>query len=404
MPTYQLTVDSEQLQSLFTSGDLAGVLQDLLNQVLQAQATEQLGAEPYVRSDERQGVRNGTKPRTLITRAGRLQLALPQFRGTPFTTELFQRYQRTEQALLVTLMEMVINGVSTRKVAAITEELCGHAFSKSLVSALCQTFDPVVQAWNDRPLDDTAHPFVLVDALVIKVREDDRVVSKSALVATGVRADGYRTILGLRLGDSESEASWTDFFTWLQARGLREVDLVVSDDHRGLVAAIQRQFQGVRWQRCQTHFTRNLRASTPKPLQDELITRVQTLFQAPDRSTARLLLQQIITDYGHTASATVQKLEDAFEDVTAVLALPASYRKRLRTTNPQERLNEEIRRRERVIRIFPNAASAVRLIGAYLMEYDEFWTTAKRYFDMTAYWEWKQAQTPQLTFLATPSA
>ncbi len=258
MTHYQVTLDPQTLQRLF-SGDsqLGQLLEAVLNQVLEAQVAEQLRAEPYERTEQRQGYRNGYKPRRVTTRVGRLVLRVPQVRDGVFSTELFARYQRSEQALILTLMEMVINGVSTRKVARITEELCGTSFAKSTVSDLCTGLDPLVQAWNERDLSAQHYPFVLVDGLVVKVREAGRVRALSALVAVGVNAAGYREILGLQLGDSESERSWMAFFTWLKGRGLAGVDLVVSDHHGGLVTAIRVQFQAASWQRCQTHLSAN---------------------------------------------------------------------------------------------------------------------------------------------------
>jgi putative transposase len=221
MTPYQVTLDEQTLQRLFRGdGQLAHLLEAILNQVLEAQVAEQLQAGRYERSVQRQGYRNGYKSRQLTTRVGALTLRVPQVREGGFSPELFARYQRSEQALILTLMEMVVNGVSMRKVARITEELCGHEFSKSTVSDLCKGLDPLVAAWNERDLGDTRFPFVLVDALVIRVREDARVRSCSALIATGINEDGYREILGLQLGDSESERSWMDFFTWLKGRGL----------------------------------------------------------------------------------------------------------------------------------------------------------------------------------------
>lgn len=396
MTQYQITLNEQTLQRLFgADSQLAPLVEAILNQVLDAQVSEQLQAERYERTDERQGYRNGYKPRSLTTRVGTLTLRVPQVREGTFSTELFARYQRSEQALILTLMEMVVNGVSTRKVARITEELCGRAFAKSTVSDLCKSLDPLVEAWNGRELGGTRYPFVLVDALVIKVRESDRVRSRSALVATGVNEQGYREILGLQLGDSESERSWGDFFTWLKGRGLSGVDLVVSDHHGGLVNAVRVQFQGATWQRCQMHFSANISDAAPKALQDELHARVRAIFDAPDPATARTLLDKVVADYEAQAPAAIAILERGFDDATAVLALPAAYRKRLRTTNGVERLNEEIRRRERVIRIFPNRESAIRLLGALLMEQDEGWSTGKRYFDMTAYWQWREAQSAQ---------
>jgi putative transposase len=293
---------------------------------------------------------------------------------------------------VLTLMEMVVNGVSTRKVAHITEELCGKEFSKSTVSDLCQGLDAAVQAWNERDLSATRYPFLLVDALVLKVREGGQVRSVSALIAVGINEAGYREILGLQIGHSESEASWTGLFTWLKRRGLQGVALVVSDDHGGLVKAVQVQFQGASWQRCQTHLARNICDAAPKALHDEVHGRLHAIFAAPDLPTARTLLERFVSDFAERAPKAVQVFEHGFDDATAVLALPAAYRQRLRTNNGVERLNEEIRRRERVIRIFPNRDSAIRLMGALLLELDEQWSTGHRYFAMTLYWRWRGAQ------------
>jgi putative transposase len=394
MAEYQVTIDSEMLHGLMsgTAGDsgVAQLLEQVLNQILEAQVGEQIGAARYERTGERQGYRNGVRPRKLTTRVGQLTLRVPQVRDGEFSTELFARYQRSEQALVLALLEMVVNGVSTRKVTQITEELCGTSFSKSTVSALCAQLDPVVLAWNERPLGEPAFPFVLVDALVLKVRDGERVRALAGLLAIGINAAGYREILGLQLGDSESEASWSSFLGGLKRRGLSGVDLVVSDAHGGLVNAIARHFQGATWQRCQTHLTRDVLEAAPKALRDELHAHLRPLFEAPDTATARTLLRQLVATYAERAPKAIAALEAGFEDATAVLALPEPYRQRLRTTNSVERLNEEIRRRERVIRIFPNRESAIRLLGALLMEQHEHWTTGHRYFDMTAYGQWCQ--------------
>ncbi|MFC4548672.1 IS256 family transposase, partial [Paenactinomyces guangxiensis] len=371
---------------------MARLLEQVLNQVLQAQVTEQLQADPYERTEERQGYRNGSYPRKITTRVGTITLHIPRLRDGRFSTEMFLRYQRSEQALVLALMEMVVNGVSTRKVTQITEELCGTEFSKSTVSDLCKRLDPIVQAWNNRNLHDQKYPFLLVDAFYLKVREQGRVRSRCVMIATGINEEGYREILGLMMGDSESQSSWTEFFSWLKSRRLHGVDLVVSDHHKGLVNAVKTQFQGCTWQRCQTHFMRNLKDATPKVLQSELYARVRAILDASDEKTARVLLDQVLEDFEKKAPRAVQLLEEAYYDVTAVLTLPMRYRKRLRTTNGVERLNEEIRRRERVIRIFPNRDSVIRLVGAVLMEMDEKWSTGHRYFDMTEYWEWHEQQ------------
>jgi len=394
MAQYQITVDSQLLHQLFLGNSqdsgVAKLLESILNQVLQAQVTEQLEAERYERTDDRKGYRNGSYPHQLHTRVGSITLSVPRIRGAKFTTELFLRYQRSEQALLLTMMEMVVHGVSTRKVSQVTMELCGTEFSKSTVSELCKRLDPVVTAWNNRPLSHTPFPFVLVDALYLKIREDGRVINRGVMVGVGVNEDGRRELLGMMVGDTESEESWTEFFSWLKQRGLRGVDLVVSDDHGGLVRAIRKQLQGVTWQRCQTHFMRNVLDAAPKVLKEEIHQHVRTILDAPDKKAARLLLDQTLDKYSEKAPKAMHILENGFDDVTAVLDLPDKYRQRLRTTNSVERLNEEVRRRERVIRIFPNRESVVRLIGALMMELDEKWATERKFFDMAEYFEWRK--------------
>ncbi|MDN5345973.1 MAG: putative transposase [Petrotoga sp.] len=396
MAQYHVTIDSDLLHQLFLSdakdAGVAKLLESVLNQILQAQVTEQLKAEPYERTEERQGYRNGTYPHNLTTRVGTITLRVPRLRNGKFSTELFCRYQRSEQAFILALMEMVVNGVSTRKVAEITEELCGTRISKSLVSELCRRLDPVINAWKERPLKDNKYPFLIVDALIIRVREENRVVNRSMLIAVGVNEEGIREVLGFMIGDSESEDSWNEFFRGLKDRGLSGVDLIVSDDHRGLVKAMRRNFQGATWQRCQTHFMRNILDATPKSLQGEVKTTVQAILNAPDIDTARMLLSKTIEAYGKKAPRAMEILEAGFDDATTVLMLPERYRKRLRTTNSIERLNEEIRRRERVIRIFPNRESAIRLIGALLLEIDNKWAGGRRYLDMAEYHEYCSSQ------------
>lgn len=390
MAQFKITVDEDILRGIFSGDDgLGRLVETVLNQVLEAQVAEQLQAGRHERTESRRGYRNGHRVRQMKTRVGTLDLLVPRVRDGHFSTKLFGRYQRSEQALVLALMEMVINGVSTRKVRRITEELCGTSFSKSTVSALCRQLDPIVHGWNERSLSDETYPFVIVDALYIKVRKEGRVRSQSVLLAIGISGSGHREILGLKVGDSESESSWSAYFAWLKDRGLQGVDILVSDDHRGLVKAVHRHFQGASWQRCQTHLTRNILDHCPKALRDELHSRLRLIFDAPDGTVARRVLDDTLEAYGEQAPKAVQCLEQGFDDATAVLALPSRYRRRLRTTNSVERLNQEIRRRERVIRIFPNMESAVRLIGALLMEQDEDWSTGRKYLNMAEYWEWK---------------
>ena len=389
MAQFNITITEELLHGLFLSNGkdeaFSKLLEEIFNQVLLAQSTEQLGAEPYERTEGRTAYRNGTRERQLTTRVGTLTLRVPRHRNGQFSTELFMRYQRSEQALVLAMMEMVINGVSTRKIESITEELCGKKFSKSTVSTLCKNLDPMVNAFRTRPLK-SHYPFLMVDAIYVKVRENKRIQSRGLLIAIGINEEGHREVVGFQLANSESENSWGEFFGSLKERGLKDVRVVTSDDHKGLVNAVRKHFQGASWQRCQTHFSRNMLDHAPKALQPEIKEDLRRLYESVDLESARKVRDQIIAKYEARAPKATNLLDEAFDDITAVLALPLRYRKRLRTTNGVERLNEEIRRRERVIRIFPNEASVIRLMGALLMEQDEKWQTGRKYFDMELYY------------------
>jgi putative transposase len=390
MTDYEINVPGGVLSSLLSEKNgLAVLVEAVLNQVLDAQASEQVGAQRYERSDERVAYRNGYRPRQLYTRIGPLTLRVPQMRDGQFSTEIFSRYQRSEQALVLSLMEMVVNGVSTRKVTKITEELCGATFSKSTVSQLCMALDGRVAAFNERELG--AFPFVIVDAMYFKAREGDSVQSKAAMVVSGVNQHGNREILGLRIGDSESEAFWLETFRWLKQRGLKEVRYVVSDDHSGLVNAARRCFQGAIWQRCQVHFMRNVLSHTSAKHKKEMGKGLKRIFGSDNAKEARQRFDGLAEQMEKKASKAIDCLERGLEDSLAVMALPGKYWKRLKSTNMQERLIQEIRRRERVVRIFPNEASALRLMGALLAEIHEEWQ-GRRYLDMDDFHEWAAEQ------------
>lgn len=404
MAQMQVTIDADQLKDVLSHDPgLKVLLEQVLNQVLDAEMTDHIGAEPYERTDERRTYRNGYRPRQLTTRLGTLTLRVPQSRDGSFSTELFRRYQRSEQALVLALMEMVVQGVSTRKVTRITEELCGTSFSKSTVSALCADLDTRVEAWNERPLED-GYPFLIVDAIVLKVRRDGAVRSRSALVAVGISEEGYREVLGVSIGDSETEGTWGELFRSLKERGLRGVELIASDNHGGLVNAAERHFQGAMWQRCQAHFTRNVLKVTPKHLRGEMTAWLRRIFRSENKREARSAFEEVVEEFEGKADAALDILEDGLEDAVAVLVLPAKYRRRLRTTNMLERLNEELRRRERVIRIFPNEDSALRMVGALLVEQHEKWISGKRYFNMDEYESWRQARQAQSEAEHAPAA
>ena len=388
MTQINITLETELLHELFTKDGkndaFSKLLETILNQVLMEQSKEQLGAAPYERTEDRTAYRNGFREREMTTRIGTITLRIPRHRNGEFSTTMFERYQRSEQALVLAMIEMVINGVSTRKIEAVTQELCGSSFSKSTVSKLCQSLDPIVEAFRNRKLSKS-YPFVIADAIYLKIREEGRVRSNALMIAIGVNEEGYREVLGFEIADSESEIGWGNFFAKLKERGLEEVDLITSDNHKGLVQAIRKHFQGAVWQRCQTHFSRNVLDKAPKKYQPELKDSLNRIYNAKDEKDARELLAKTIQEFEGVAPKASRILEDGFDDVIAVMYLPEKYRRKLRTSNGLERLNEEIRRRDRVIRIYPNEASAIRLIGALLMEVDERWTSGRKYMDMQAY-------------------
>jgi putative transposase len=368
-------------------GFLRGIVERALQAVLEEEMTAHLGAARYERGEGRSGYRNGHKPRTLTTRVGTLQLRVPQDRDGTFSTELVGRYQRSEQALVATLMEMSLQGVSTRHVAAITEELCGTAFSKSQVSALVGRLDPELKAWRERPLTAAAYPYLVVDARYEHARVDGRVTSLGVLVVAGVRDDGRREILAVEEADTESEATYHELFTRLKARGLRGVELVTSDDHRGLRAAIERHFQGASWQRCQVHFTRNLLGMVGAKHRARLGEDLRGIFAAATEAQARAAARACASTWKASHPQVAAKLEGEIDDCFACYAFPAAHRPRIRTTNGIERLNQELKRRTRVVRIFPNRASLLRLVTALALEQSEEWVSGRRSLAMDPLWE-----------------
>ena len=351
---------------------LRGLVERVVQQVLQAEMTSFLGADSYERNAERRGWRNGFKPRVLKTRVGKLELLVPKDREGQFQTELFERYQRSEKALVLSMLQMYIEGVSTRKVSAITEALCGLEVSRSQVSALSERLDEELSAWRLRPLTK-AYPYLVIDARYERIRRSGQVVSQGVLVAVGISADGYREVLGVWVAESESESSWGQVFGELKQRGLRGVRYVVSDDHRGMVRAIARHFQGALWQRCQVHFLRNALAlcgTQQKPLVAALL---KNITEAPTREAAMEAIRQATAELDKRAPKVARLLEEHGEEILAVYALPEAHRKQMRTTNLLERQNRELKRRTRIVRVFPNEQSCLRLVTALLMETNQEW-------------------------------
>ena len=361
---------------------LRQIVERTLQEILEAEMTAHLGAARYERSAGRQGQRNGYKPRTLHTRVGTLTLPVPQDRESTFSTQRFARYQRNEQALVLALMEMYLEGVSTRKVAEITEVLCGTSFSKSLVSHLAGELDTELAAWRARPLSDTAYPYLFVDARYEHVRVDGRIVSQGVLVVSAVRGDGRREILAVEVADTESEATYQALFRDLKARGLAGVRLVTSDDHAGLRAAIARHFQGASWQRCQVHDTRNLLGRVGAGRRKELAADLRQVFAAGSPAQARAAVRALADRWRATHPTIAQALEEESEDCFACLAFPLAHQARIRTTNGLERFHQELKRRTRVVRIFPNRAACLRLVTALCVEQSDDWVTGRRYLDL----------------------
>ncbi len=387
MAHHNRKVDEEMVQGILLDdpGFLKEIVERVLQELLEAEMTEHIGAAPYERAENRRGHRNGYKPRALRTRVGTLNLSVPQDREGTFSTRLFCRYQRNEKALVLALMEMYIEGVSTRKVKEITEELCGISFSKSLVSSLASSLDSELQAWRSRRLEAETYPYLLVDARYEKVRVDRRVVNQGVLIVSGVRDDGLREILAVEVADTESEATYQELFRALKRRGLSGVELVVSDDHEGLKAAIARHFQGAAWQRCQVHYARNLLGMVGYASRKELAADLKAIFAAPAREQALQIASSVAQEWRKkkgNEKVVAEHVEEHIEECLTCLSFPESHRRRIRTTNGLERLNQEIKRRTRVVRIFPNRQACLRLVTALAVEQSEEWLTSRRYLNM----------------------
>ena len=379
-------LDKLQVALLNDENFLRRVAERFCQYLLEEEMNNHLEALPYQRTDKRKGYRNGYKPRKLKTRVGTLELLVPQDREGRFQTQLFERYQRSEKALLSSLMEMYKNGVSTRKVKNITEELCGTNFSKSQISQLNKNLDEEIAAWRSRPLEKE-YPYLIIDARYEKVRIGKRVISQGVLIVLGIDEDGRREILTVEVANTETEESYSRVFRDLKQRGLKGVRLVISDDHEGLRSAIDRYFQGAEWQRCQVHFLRNLLDLVPRKDKGKIAEEIKSIFNSPDIHLATLRVNELVEKYKDTYPKLSEKLEEEIEETLTCFHFPASHRRRIRTTNSLERLNEEIRRRTRVIRIFPNEASCLRLICALAIEKSEEWITGRRYLNMDELYE-----------------
>lgn len=377
MTQINFTLDFEKLKKDVMHSSLNDVLKSMivlvLNQYMEMERNQYMQNASHERDPDRQDYRNGYYERDFVLNIGKIKLKVPRTRSGNFSTDVFAKYKRNDQAFLLSMIEMVVSGVSTRKVTKVVEQLCGETVSKSMVSDLTKQLDPIVQKWVERSLNAQYYRYLYVDAMYIKVREYHKVVSKAVYVAMGVNMEDKREIIGFQIANKESKENWSTFFNSLIKRGLQSPKLVISDAHEGLKAAIQEKFLGSSWQRCTVHFLRNIMETMPKKNAEEARQHLKEIFRAATDKISRTLKNEFIEKYEDDKrfEKVIKTLDNGYEDAIQFYAEPKNTHKHIRTTNALERLNSEIRRRERVIRIFPNQDSTFRLIGAVLMDLDE---------------------------------
>jgi putative transposase len=364
------------------TGGLAEGIRLLVNEAMRQERSQALQAQPYQRTQNRQGHANGFKPKALTTRVGSIQFQIPQVRGgLQFYPSALEKGVRSEQALKLALAEMYVQGVSTRKVSAIVEQLCGTTVSSSQVSQCAAKLDTQLQAWRSRPL--AAFPYLMLDARYEKVRHGGHLLDCAILIAVGIDPDGTRSVLGVSVALSEAEVHWRHFLQSLQQRGLHGVHFIVSDDHAGLAAARTAVFPSVPWQRCQFHLQQNAQAYIPRLDQRAAVAQaIRSVFLCPDRPAAERRLKEIVALYATSAPKLSAWMEANLPQGFAVFALPPAHQRRLRTTNGLERVNRELKRRTHVAGLFPNEASLLRLVSAVLNEISDEWQTVRVYLNM----------------------
>lgn len=384
--TMTMKKDRTKLSSVeaLVAGDrdlMKALMKEALQEVLEGEMTEFLGASPSERTEGRNGYRAGYYSRGLVTRIGKLELRVPRDRNGEFSTALFERYARSEKALVAALAEMYVQGVSTRKVKAITEELCGHSFSASSISAINKGLDETLARFAQRRLDE-AYPYLILDARYEKVREGGVIRSQAVLIAIGINWEGQRQILAVELANRESQSSWRDFLVRLKERGLNGVEFVVSDDHAGLKKAIFEVLTEAAWQRCYVHFLRNALDYLPRKADDDCLQELRWIYDRRDIQEAQRDLAVWIGKWAAKYPKLVDWAETNIGETLTFYRLPRAHHKHLKSTNMLERLNEEIKRRTRVVRIFPNAESCLRLVRALCVETHETWLEDSRYLNM----------------------
>ena len=360
---------------------LRPLIREILQEVLETEMDEALGAEKGERTSNRRGYRSGYYGRTLVTRVGKLELRVPQDRQGHFRTEVFERYQRSEKALVGAMTEMYVQGVSTRKVKAITEELCGHEVSASTISRLNVKLDEELERFAKRRLSE-AYPYLILDARYEKVREDGVITSQAVMIAIGVDWEGRRNVLAVELANRESQSSWRGFCLALKERGLQGVELVITDDHAGLRKAIAEVFTEAVWQRCYVHFLRNALDYLPRKADNDCMTELRWIYDRRSIEEARQDLAAWLKKWSSRYPKLCDWVEGNIEETLTFYRLPRQHHKNLKSTNLLERLNEEIKRRTLVVRIFPNLAACLRLVRALAVEMHENWIEATRYLNM----------------------
>jgi len=360
---------------------LRALVQQVVQDVLEAEMDEVLGAQRSERTETRVGYRAGHYTRTLVTRVGKLVLRVPQDRQGRFRTEVFERYQRSEKALVSALAEMYVQGVSTRKVKEITEELCGHEFSSSAISRVTGKLDEELERFARRPLEEE-YPYVVLDARYERIRQDGVITSQAVQVAIGINWEGRRCVLAVELANRESASSWKEFLLGLKQRGLRGVVCVISDDHAGLRKAIPEALPEARWQRCYVHFLRNALDHLPRKKDDDCLTELRWIYERRNVEEARRDLAAWLTKWDGRYAQLCNWAEANIEETLTFYRLPQQHHKHLKSTNMLERINQELKRRTLVVRIFPNRESCLRLIRALAVEIHEDWVEATRYLNM----------------------
>ena len=361
---------------------IKALMKEALQEVLEGEMTDFLGAAPGERTESRSGYRAGYYGRSLVTRIGKLELRVPRDRSGEFSTALFERYARSEKALVAALAEMYVQGVSTRKVKAITEELCGHSFSASSISSINKGLDEALAKFANRPLDE-AYPYLILDARYERVRDNGIIGHQAVLIAIGINWEGKRQVLAVEMANRESQSSWKDFLLRLKERGLSGVEFVVSDDHAGLKKAISVVLTDAAWQRCYVHFLRNALDYLPRKADDDCLQELRWIYDRRDIQEAQRDLSAWIGKWQAKYPKLVDWVEANITETLTFYRLPRAHHKHLKSTNMLERLNEEIKRRTLVVRIFPNTESCLRLIRALCVETHETWLEDNRYLNMT---------------------